>query len=736
MHKAGFVNIVGNPNVGKSTLMNALVGERISIATFKAQTTRHRIMGIYNTDDMQIVFSDTPGVLKPTYKLQESMLNFSTSALTDADVLLYVTDVVETPDKHNDFVEKVSHMEVPVLLLVNKIDLSNQEKLVELVEAWKELLPNAEIIPISAATKFNVDYVMKRIKELLPDSPPYFDKDQWTDKPARFFVNEIIREKILLYYDKEIPYSVEVVVEQFKEEEKKIHINAVIYVERDSQKGIIIGKQGKALKKVATEARRDLERFFGKTIFLETFVKVDKDWRSSDKELRNFGDSRKKTKNVPMGNLVAIVGRPNVGKSTLFNRLTKTRQAIVNEEAGTTRDRQYGKSEWLGREFSVVDTGGWVVNSDDIFEEEIRKQVLMAVDEADVILFVVDVMNGVTDLDLQVASILRRAKKPVLLVANKTDNNELQYNAPEFYSLGLGDPYCISAVTGSGTGDLMDLIVENFKKESDEILDEDIPRFAVVGRPNAGKSSIVNAFIGEDRNIVTEIAGTTRDSIYTRYNKFGFDFYLVDTAGIRKKNKVNEDLEYYSVIRSIRSIENSDVCILMLDATRGIESQDLNIFSLIQKNSKGLVVVVNKWDLVEDKTVKVMKTFENAIRSRFAPFVDFPIIFASALTKQRILKVLEEARTVYENRMIRIPTARLNEEMLPLIEAYPPPAIKGKYIKIKYITQLPNTQIPSFVYFANLPQYVKEPYKRFLENKMREKWNLTGTPINIYIRQK
>ena len=338
-----------------------------------------------------------------------------------------------------------------------------------------------------------------------------------------------------------------------------------------------------------------------------------------------------------MGNLVAIVGRPNVGKSTLFNRLTKTRQAIVNEEAGTTRDRQYGKTEWLGREFSVVDTGGWVVNSDDIFEEEIRKQVLMAVDEADVILFVVDVMNGVTDLDEQVAAILRRAKKPVLLVANKTDNHELQYNAPEFYSLGLGDPYCISAVTGSGTGDMMDLIVSKFKKESDEILDEDIPRFAVVGRPNAGKSSIVNAFIGEDRNIVTEIAGTTRDSIYTRYNKFGLDFYLVDTAGIRKKNKVNEDLEYYSVIRSIRTIENADVCILMVDATRGIESQDLNIFSLIQKNAKGLVVVVNKWDLVKDKTVKVMKTFEDAIRNRFAPFVDFPIIFASALTKQRNL---------------------------------------------------------------------------------------------------
>ena len=437
-----------------------------------------------------------------------------------------------------------------------------------------------------------------------------------------------------------------------------------------------------------------------------------------------------------MGNLVAIVGRPNVGKSTLFNRLTKTRQAIVNEEAGTTRDRQYGKSEWLGKEFSVVDTGGWVVNSDDIFEEEIRKQVLMAVDEADVILFVVDAMNGVTDPDMQVAAILRRTQKPVLLIANKTDNGELQYNAPEFYKLGLGDLYCISAMTGSGTGDMMDLIVGTFKKDTDEILDEDIPRFAVVGRPNAGKSSIVNAFIGEERNIVTEIAGTTRDSIYTRYNKFGFDFYLVDTAGIRKKNKVNEDLEYYSVIRSIRSIENADVCFLMLDATRGVESQDLNIFSLIQKNAKGLVVVVNKWDLVQDKTVKVMKTFEDAIRSRFAPFVDFPIIFGSALTKQRILKVLEEARSVYDNRMTRIPTARLNEEMLPLIEAYPPPATKGKYIKIKYITQLPNTQVPSFVYFANLPQYVKEPYKRFLENKMREKWNLTGTPINIYIRQK
>lgn len=437
-----------------------------------------------------------------------------------------------------------------------------------------------------------------------------------------------------------------------------------------------------------------------------------------------------------MGNLVAIVGRPNVGKSTLFNRLTKTRQAIVNEQAGTTRDRQYGKSEWLGREFSVVDTGGWVVNSDDVFEEEIRKQVMLAVEEADVILFVVDVMNGVTDLDMEVAGILRRTQKPVLMVANKTDNNDLQYNAAEFYSLGLGDPYCISALSGFGTGDLMDLLISKFKKDTVEEIDEEIPRFAVVGRPNAGKSSIVNAFIGEDRNIVTDIAGTTRDSIYTRYEKFGFDFYLVDTAGIRKKNKVTEDLEYYSVIRSIRSIEGADVCILMIDATRGIESQDLNIFSLIQKNQKGLVVVVNKWDLVENKDVKVMKTFEEAIRSRFAPFTDFPIVFASALTKQRIFKVLEEAKEVYKARTTRVPTARLNEEMLPLIEAYPPPSTKGKYIKIKYCTQLPNTQVPSFVFFANLPQYVKEPYRRFLENKMREKWHFSGTPINIYIRQK
>ena len=373
-----------------------------------------------------------------------------------------------------------------------------------------------------------------------------------------------------------------------------------------------------------------------------------------------------------MGNLVAIVGRPNVGKSTLFNRLTQTRHAIVADEAGTTRDRQYGKCEWTGREFSLVDTGGWVVNSDDIFEEEIRKQVLIAVEEADVVLFLVDVQNGVTDLDQQVATILRRSKTPVILVSNKTDNYDLQYSSAEFYSLGLGDPFCISALTGSGTGDLLDMVIEKLPAPTPEQEEEEIPRFAVVGRPNVGKSSIVNAFIGEDRNIVTNIAGTTRDSIYTRYTKFGFDFYLVDTAGIRKKGKVNEDLEFYSVMRSIRAIENADVCILMIDATRGIESQDLNIYSLVQRNQKGLVVVLNKWDLVQDKSTKAMKYFEDTIRERFAPFTDFPIVFASALTKQRIFKVLELAKETYLNRTTKVSTAKLNEEMLPIIEATPP----------------------------------------------------------------
>ena len=437
-----------------------------------------------------------------------------------------------------------------------------------------------------------------------------------------------------------------------------------------------------------------------------------------------------------MSNLVAIVGRPNVGKSTLFNRLTQSRRAIVSDTAGTTRDRQYGKCSWNSKEFSIVDTGGWVVNSDDIFEDAIRRQVLVATEEADLVLFLVDVSTGVTDWDEDVAMILRRAKLPVILVANKVDNSSEYYEAAEFYKLGLGEPQCISAATGGGTGDLLDLIIDKLPQENPESVEEEIPRFAVVGRPNAGKSSIINAFIGEDRNIVTEIAGTTRDSIYTRYDKFGFDFYLVDTAGIRRKNKVSEDLEFYSVMRSIRAIENSDVCILMLDATRGVEAQDMNIFQLIQKNKKSLVVVVNKWDLVEDKSQKAINTFEAAIRNRMAPFVDFPIIFASALTKQRLFRVLETAKQVYLNRKTHVGTSKLNEVMLPLIEAFPPQSVKGKYIKIKYCTQLPNTQIPSFVFYANLPQYVKENYRRFLENKIRENWSMHGCPINVFIRQK
>ena len=439
-----------------------------------------------------------------------------------------------------------------------------------------------------------------------------------------------------------------------------------------------------------------------------------------------------------MANLVTIVGRPNVGKSTLFNRLVEGRHAIVSDEAGTTRDRHYGKVQWNGVEFSVVDTGGWIVGSDDVFEEEIRKQVSITVEESDVILFLVDIQNGLTDLDMAVANILRRVKnRPILLVCNKTDESNMSYGAAEFYKLGLGDPYCISAVNGSGTGDLLDKILELFtQKEDDTPAMEELPRIAVVGRPNVGKSSIINAFIGEDRHIVTDIAGTTRDAILTRYNKFGHDFYLVDTAGIRKKAKVTEDIEFYSVMRSIRAIENSDVCILMLDATRGIESQDMNIFSLIQRNKKGLVVCVNKWDLVENKDSNSLKKMEEAIRARFAPFTDFPMIFTSALTKQRILKAIEAAQAVYEARQRHINTGRLNEFFLPLIENYPPPATKGKYIKIKYVTQLQGPSTPSFVFFANLPQYVKDPYKRFLENKLREQFDFCGTPVQIFIRQK
>ena len=438
-----------------------------------------------------------------------------------------------------------------------------------------------------------------------------------------------------------------------------------------------------------------------------------------------------------MGNLVAIVGRPNVGKSTLFNRLTQSRKAIVSDVAGTTRDRQYGKVEWCGQSFSIVDTGGWIIKTDDIFEDEIRKQVTVATEEADVILFVVDVMNGVTDLDNEVADILRRqSKKPVIIVSNKTDSNELRYNAAEFYVLGLGEPFCISALTGSGTGELLDNIVSKFDKNTNDATDEDLPHFAIVGRPNVGKSSLTNAFIGEQRNIVTNIAGTTRDSIHTRYNKFGFDFYLVDTAGIRKKNKVNEDLEFYSVMRSIRAIEDSDVCILLIDAERGIEAQDMNIFQLIQRNQKSIVVFVNKWDTVEEKTNNTIKAFEDAIRQRMAPWSDFNIVFGSALTQQHIFRVLEQAKNAYLNRKRKISTSKLNETMLPIIEAYPPPSTKGKYIKIKYCSQVPNTKIPTFIFYANLPQYIKEPYYRFLENKIRSTWDFTGTPIRIYIRKK
>lgn len=436
-----------------------------------------------------------------------------------------------------------------------------------------------------------------------------------------------------------------------------------------------------------------------------------------------------------MSNLVAIVGRPNVGKSTLFNRLVGSRQAIVTEISGTTRDRQYGHTNWTGHEFSIVDTGGWVSGSEDVFESEINKQVQIAIEEADVILFVVDVMAGMTDLDREVAGLLRRAKKPILLVANKADTFEIGYQSAEFYALGLGDPYAISAINGSGTGDLLDAIVNSLPEQHESETEKELPRFAVVGRPNAGKSSLINAFIGEERNIVTNVAGTTRDSIYTEYNKFGFSFYLVDTAGIRKRGKVQEDLEYYSVIRSIRAIENSDICIAMIDATRGIESQDVNILSLVMRNSKGLVVCVNKWDLVENKTNEVIRVFEEAIRSRLAPFSDFPILFISALTKQRIFKVLEVANAVYQRRSKRIPTHELNEVLLPIIEETPPPSWKGKYIKIKYVTQLP-TAVPSFAFYANLPQWVKDPYKRFLENQIRKNWDFSGIPINIFIREK
>jgi len=437
-----------------------------------------------------------------------------------------------------------------------------------------------------------------------------------------------------------------------------------------------------------------------------------------------------------MSNIVAIVGRPNVGKSTFFNRLVESRQAIVNETAGVTRDRNYGKSLWNGVEFSVIDTGGYVVNSDDVFEEEIRKQVKLAIDEADVILFAVDVEGGITDLDMAVANILRRVDKPVFLVVNKVDNVQRHMEAHEFYGLGLGDKlYPISGMNGSGTGDLLDDVVAAFpKKDKEEVIEEGIPRFAVVGRPNVGKSSFVNALTGEDRNIVTDIAGTTRDAINTRYNKFGHDFYLVDTAGLRKKAKVKEDVEFYSVLRSVRAIEEADVCLVMIDAERGIEAQDVSIFNLAIRNKKGVVLLVNKWDLMEKDNSSVNK-FTEMIQERIAPFTDVPIVFMSAMTKQRIFKALEIAVEVYQNKSQKVKTSTLNEVLLEAIEKYPPPSIKGKYIKIKYVTQLPSPT-PSFALFANLPQYIKDPYRRYIENQIRDHFNFTGVPIQIFFRKK
>lgn len=435
-----------------------------------------------------------------------------------------------------------------------------------------------------------------------------------------------------------------------------------------------------------------------------------------------------------MGNIVAIVGRPNVGKSTMFNRLTGMRQAIVDSVSGVTRDRHYGKSDWNGIEFSVIDTGGYVQGSEDVFEEEICKQVNLAIEEADVILFMVDSAEGLSPLDEDVARILRRCNKPVVLTTNKVDDNIHHHQVNEFYSLGFEELYPVSAMNGHGTGDLLDKVVQYMVPETKMEEDDSIPKIAVVGRPNVGKSSLINALVGVDRNIVTPVAGTTRDSIFTRYNSFGFDFYLVDTAGIRKKSKVTENIEFYSVMRSIRAIENSNVCILMIDAEQGLEAQDTAIFQLIEKNRKGIVIVVNKWDKIEKDSNSHLQ-YEKMIRSKIAPFTDVPIIFTSVINKQRIFKTLEVCKDVYDRYTNKISTSKLNEDMLPIIKDTPPPSTKGKYIKIKYITMLP-TKFPAFAFYCNLPQYVKEPYKRFLENKIRDKYNFTGVPIQIYFREK
>ena len=434
-----------------------------------------------------------------------------------------------------------------------------------------------------------------------------------------------------------------------------------------------------------------------------------------------------------MNNIVAIVGRPNVGKSTLFNRLTESRDAIVDETSGVTRDRHYGRCEWNGKEFSVIDTGGYVSNSDDVFESEINRQVQLAIDESDMIIFLVDVTTGITYLDEAVAALLRRTKKKIFLVVNKVDNNSQRDDANEFYNLGLGDPMCLSSLSGSGTGEILDEIAKMIPDDKTE-LDENVPKIAIVGRPNVGKSSLINTLIGQDRNIVTPIAGTTRDSIHTRYNKYNHDFILIDTAGLRKKTKVRDNVEFYSVMRSVKTIESADICLLMIDATSGIESQDMNIFRLIHTNSKGIVIVVNKWDLVE-KTTNTMNEYMKVIKERIEPFVDIPILFISATTKQRVFDVLETALAVYQNMTRKIPTSELNDYLLPLIKEFNPPAVRGNYVQVKYVTQLP-TKIPSFAFFCNHPKDLQEPYRRFLENKMRERFEFTGVPIRIFFRQK
>jgi GTP-binding protein len=433
-----------------------------------------------------------------------------------------------------------------------------------------------------------------------------------------------------------------------------------------------------------------------------------------------------------MSNIVAIVGRPNVGKSTLYNRLTETRKAIVDDVSGVTRDRHYGVAEWIGRNFTVIDTGGYVANSEDVFEAAIREQVTIAIEEASAILYVVDVTTGITDLDDEIANLLRKGKKPVFVVVNKVDNTSLNGDAAIFYSLGLGEIYSISSMTGAGTGELLDAVVKTF---DDDVVEENIrPKYAIIGRPNVGKSSIINALIGKDRNIVTPIAGTTRDSIHIHFNQYGHDFMLIDTAGMRKKTKVKENIEFYSVMRTIKALEEADIIILMIDAQEGIESQDINIFHLAEKNKKGIMVVVNKWDLIE-KNNKTVKVFEEAIREKIAPFTDVPIVFTSVTEKQRVLKVLDVAKEVYANRAKKIPTSKLNDIMLPIIENYPPPALKGKFVKIKYVTQI-NATSPMFAFFCNLPQYIKEPYRRFIENKLRENFDFSGVPIQIFFRQK